>query len=63
MIRDPMINVDTRDVARLAGFYEALGFRETFRTPSEGTPVHVEVKLDGLTIGIAQSTQRSPTTA
>ena len=49
MFRDPMINIYTRDIARLAAFYETLGFRET----SEGTPVHVEVKLDGLTIGIA----------
>jgi lactoylglutathione lyase len=38
---------------RLVSFYEGLGFRETFRTPKDGTPDHVEVVLDGLTIGIA----------
>ena len=38
---------------RLVRLYEGLGFRETFRTPREETPVHVEVGLDGFTIGIA----------
>ena len=38
---------------RLVSFYQDLGFRETFRTPEEGTPVHVELTLDGFTIGIA----------
>ena len=49
----PAINVYSHDVMRLVSFYEGLGFRETFRTPKEGTPVHVEVVLDGFTIGIA----------
>ena len=53
MFRSPAINIYSRDVLRLVGFYESLGFRETFRTPEEGTPVHVEVTLDGFTIGIA----------
>jgi catechol 2,3-dioxygenase-like lactoylglutathione lyase family enzyme len=30
-----------------------LGFTETFRTPQAGAPIHVEMKLDGFTIGIA----------
>jgi predicted enzyme related to lactoylglutathione lyase len=51
--RNPMINIHSHDPARLASFYEHLGFRETFRTPKEGSPVHVEVTLDDLTIGIA----------
>ena len=38
---------------RLAGFCEGLGFRETFRTPNEGAPVHGELGLNGLTIGNA----------
>lgn len=53
MLRNPAINVYSRDVMRLVSFYEGLGFRETFRTPREGTPVHVELTLDGFTIGIA----------
>jgi hypothetical protein len=53
MIERPSINIFSRDVARLAGFYERLGFRETFRTPMDGPPVHVEVTLDHFTIGIS----------
>ncbi len=43
----------TRDVSRLVRFYVGLGFRETYRNSKEGPPDHVEVKLDGLTIGIS----------
>ena len=49
----PAINIYSHDVMRLVRFYDGLGFRETFRTPNEGTPVHVEVTMDGFTIGIA----------
>jgi predicted enzyme related to lactoylglutathione lyase len=51
--RDPMINLYSHDVARLAGFYERLGFQETFRTPREGLPRHVELSLGNFTIGVA----------
>ncbi|HUZ02589.1 MAG TPA: VOC family protein [Thermomicrobiaceae bacterium] len=47
------MNIYSHDVLRLGTFYAGLGFRETFRTPNEGTPVHVEVTLDGFTIGFA----------
>lgn len=53
MFRKPMINLYTRDIARAVAFYQGLDFVETFRTPQEGTPVHVEVTLDGFTVGIA----------
>jgi|SRR5208282_1060097 len=53
MFKDPSINVLTHDVPRLAAFYGRLGFRETYRTPMEGSPVHVEVALDHFTIGIS----------
>jgi catechol 2,3-dioxygenase-like lactoylglutathione lyase family enzyme len=53
MFRNPSINIYSRDVVRLVAFYERLGFRETFRTPKDGTPVHVEVTLDHFTVGIA----------
>ena len=53
--RNPMINLYTRDLPQLAGFYEHLGFRETFRTPKEGAPIHVEVELDGFKVGIASA--------
>jgi hypothetical protein len=53
VFRSPAINVYSHDVLRLVGFYASLGFRETFRTPKEGGPDHVELVLDGFTIGIA----------
>jgi catechol 2,3-dioxygenase-like lactoylglutathione lyase family enzyme len=53
MFRTPAINIYSHDVLRLVAFYEGLGFRETFRAPQDGPPVHVEVVLDGFTIGIA----------
>ena len=53
MFSRPAINIYSHEVMRLVRFYEGLGFRETFRTPKEGTPVHVEVVLDRFTIGIA----------
>jgi predicted enzyme related to lactoylglutathione lyase len=49
----PMINLYSRDLARAVAFYSALGFVETFRTPASGEPAHVELKLDGFTLGIA----------
>jgi predicted enzyme related to lactoylglutathione lyase len=49
----PMINLYSRDLPRAVAFYSALGFVETFRTPALGEPVHIELKLDGFTLGIA----------
>jgi len=40
-------------VEETAAFYERLGFTERFRTPSEGPPIHVELDLDGFTLGVA----------
>jgi catechol 2,3-dioxygenase-like lactoylglutathione lyase family enzyme len=51
--RTPMINLYSRDLPRAVAFYSELGFVETFRTPASGEPVHVELKLDGFTLGIA----------
>lgn len=53
MFRNPSINIYCHDVDRFVTFYEHLGFRETFRTPKKGTPVHVEVTLGQFTLGIA----------
>ena len=47
MFRNPSIHILSHDVIRLVGFYERLGFRETYRTPKEGAPVHVEVIKTG----------------
>jgi predicted enzyme related to lactoylglutathione lyase len=48
-----MINLYSRDLSRVAAFYSALGFVEAFRTPESGEPVHIELALDGFTLGIA----------
>jgi len=53
VFQDPSIDIYSQDAVRLAAFYERLGFRETYRTPSEGVPTHVEVTLDRFTIGIS----------
>jgi catechol 2,3-dioxygenase-like lactoylglutathione lyase family enzyme len=34
-------------------FYQQLGFKEVFRTPTQGSPIHVDLVLDGYRIGLA----------
>lgn len=51
--KSPMINLYSRDLARAVAFYADLGFAETFRTPASGPPDHVELQLNGFTLGIA----------
>lgn len=53
MFRRPQVNIYSRDVLRGVEFYRNLGFQETFRTPQQGDPIHVELTLDGFTVGIA----------
>jgi catechol 2,3-dioxygenase-like lactoylglutathione lyase family enzyme len=53
MFSTPQVNVYATDVARSVGFYRAFGFEETFRTPGEGAPIHVEMVLDGFKLGVA----------
>lgn len=54
MFRDPQVNTYVHDVERQVRFYtEHLGFTETYRTPKEGRPDHVEVRLGGLVLGFA----------
>ncbi len=56
MFSTPQVNIYSEDVARSVEFYRSLGFEETFRTPREGTPIHVELELDGFTVGVAAVT-------
>ena len=51
--RSPQVILFSDDLPRAAAFYEGLGFVETFRTPVEGEPIHVDLALDGYKIGIA----------
>jgi catechol 2,3-dioxygenase-like lactoylglutathione lyase family enzyme len=48
-----MVNLYTHDIEAGLHFYrDLLGFTETFRTPTEGVPEHVELRLDGFTVGL-----------
>ena len=53
---NPQVNIYVDDVPASAAFYERLGFRESFRTPPAGEPLHVELRLDDLVLGIASVT-------
>src|SRR5713226_9596872 len=54
MFARPQVNFYVADVEASATFYRnCFGFMETFRTPTEGHPEHVEVRLDGFTLGLA----------
>jgi lactoylglutathione lyase len=47
------VNLYTRDIEAGLHFYrDLLGFAETFRTPTEGIPEHVELRLDAFTVGL-----------
>ncbi|UYM06226.1 VOC family protein [Solicola gregarius] len=53
MFREPEVILFSADVERAAAFYRRLGFREVFRVPPAGTPIHVDLELDGYRIGFA----------
>jgi catechol 2,3-dioxygenase-like lactoylglutathione lyase family enzyme len=47
------VHLYTRNIEAGIRFYrDFLGFRETFRTPREGTPDHVELTLNGFGVGL-----------
>lgn len=47
-------NYYVQDVERMAAFYRSsFGFQETFRTPQEGTPEHIELRLGEYLIGLS----------
>ena len=53
MFESALVNLYTRDIEAAVAFYrDQLGFTETFRTPKEGVPAHVELVLDGFTLGL-----------
>ncbi|WP_431878269.1 VOC family protein [Micromonospora marina] len=51
--RSPQVILFSDDLTRAAAFYTRLGFRETFRAPTDGEPIHIDLVLDGYKIGIA----------
>jgi lactoylglutathione lyase len=51
--RGALVNLYTHDIQAGLRFYrDLLGFTETFRTPTEGTPEHVELRSNGFTVGL-----------
>jgi lactoylglutathione lyase len=53
MFASVLINLYTSDIEAGLRFYrDLLGFEETFRTPKEGTPEHVELTLNGFALGL-----------
>jgi lactoylglutathione lyase len=53
MFVDCLVNLYTHDIKAGLRFYrDLLGFEETFRTPTEGVPEHVELRLGGFTVGL-----------
>ncbi len=56
MFLDFQINMIVEDVEPCVSFYKAMGFEESYRTPAEGAPEHIEVRTLGLTLGISSVT-------
>jgi lactoylglutathione lyase len=53
MFADALVNLYTGDIEAGLRFYrDLLGFQETFRTPLEGAPEHVEMRLNGFTLAL-----------
>ncbi|MGN6302971.1 MAG: VOC family protein [Angustibacter sp.] len=53
MFTSALVNLYTSDIEAAVAFYrDVIGFTETFRTPREGTPAHVELTLGGFTLGL-----------
>lgn len=53
MFTSAFVNLYTNDIEAGLQFYRnLLGFKETFRTPTEGTPEHVELKLNCFELGL-----------
>jgi lactoylglutathione lyase len=53
MFAEALVNLYTRDMEGAIHFYrDLLGLVETFRTPTQGSPEHVELRLGGFTVGL-----------
>lgn len=53
MFATGFVNLYTADIEAGLRFYrDLLGFEETFRTPREGVPEHVELTLNGFAVGL-----------
>ncbi|MFE9956537.1 VOC family protein [Micromonospora sp. NPDC005299] len=53
MFETAFVNLYTHDIEAGIRFYrDLLGFTETFRTPTEGVPEHIELRLGGFSVGL-----------
>lgn len=53
MFATGFVNLDTHDIEAGLRFYrDLLGLEETFRTPTIGIPEHVELTLNGFSMGL-----------
>ncbi len=53
MFTEAFVNLYTGDIEAGLHFYrDLLGFTETFRTPTQGIPEHVELTLNGFGLGL-----------
>ena len=53
MFSSGLVNLYTHDIEAGIRFYrDLLGLTETFRTPKEGTPEHVEFRAGGFAVGL-----------
>jgi catechol 2,3-dioxygenase-like lactoylglutathione lyase family enzyme len=53
VITSGLVNLYTSDIDSSIVFYrDSLGLRETFRTPTDGTPEHVELAAGGFVLGL-----------
>lgn len=53
MFTSPMVNLYTNDIEAGIRFYrDLLGFVETFRTPLDGVPAHIELRLGDFMLGL-----------
>ena len=53
MFATAFVNLYTSDIEAGLRFYrDLLGFKETFRAPTQGTPEHVELTLNGFGLGL-----------
>jgi catechol 2,3-dioxygenase-like lactoylglutathione lyase family enzyme len=54
VITSGLVNVFTNDIGSSLGFYQGvLGLGETFRTPRDGTPEHVEMAAGGFVLAVS----------
>lgn len=54
VVTSGLVNVFTQDIQRSLDFYQgALGLPESFRTPADGVPEHVEMTAGGFVLALS----------